>query len=449
MYRQYKRYWWVLAFIIPLVVLGAKIIQLNQWAAAERIHDRVYIYDIPVGGLTKEQALQAVAEKYQPPNTQLEIRFLDNDRELSRLSFAELHARYDFDGAIQAAWQYGRTGGSRFKARLSPASYRVNVPPVYRVDHEKIESFIENLQRQTATKPVNAALVWQDGKVAVVNGQYGRAFNAASAIEQTRQLLKEQSSGDVLLSFEAYKPAYTSADLQFDIACLGRFETTFQHTDDDPRIQNIKIAAGRIHNQTLYPGEVFSTALHIASGSPQSGYQKAVVLVNGQPTEDTGGGVCQVVTTLYNAVLYAELPITERHNHSAKVGYAEYGFDATVAGDYYDLKFKNDTPYPLLVTAFVHDDRLEVALHGYDKRPAERTLSFAAQLVEVFRPEPQKVQHDPTIPAGEIWVYAHAQDGYHYELYKHIYENGKPTGKVKVNSSKYKPVQGVVAVSEP
>jgi vancomycin resistance protein YoaR len=282
-----------------------------------------------------------------------------------------------------------------------------------------------------------------------VPGKYGRAFDAAAALNAALTLLAAQSPGDVALRFEPYKPAYTSADLQFPVSRLGSFETACQSAEDDPRLANIKIAASRIHNRTVYPGEVFSTAAHIASGKPNSGYHRAVVLVNGLPVEDEGGGVCQVVTTLYNAVLYAELPVMERHNHSVKVSYADYGFDATVAGDYYDLKFKNDTGHPLLLTGGVEDGRLTVSIHGYEKRPAGRSLAFAAERTAVLPPAPQKVRNDPAIPDGETWVYTHAQDGYTFELYKFIYENGRQTGKVRINTSAYKPVQGVVAVRGP
>jgi vancomycin resistance protein YoaR len=150
---------------------------------------------------------------------------------------------------------------------------------------------------------------------------------------------------------------------------------------------------------------------------------------------------------LYNAVLLAELPVVERHNHSAKVHYADYGFDATIAGDYYDLKFKNDTPHPLLIVSEAQSGRLSVSLYGYDSRSAGRSLVFTAELVEVFPSPPEQLKKDPGVPTGEEWLVTESQEGYRYELYKNIYENGQRVERVKINTSIYKPVAGVVLVN--
>jgi vancomycin resistance protein YoaR len=151
-----------------------------------------------------------------------------------------------------------------------------------------------------------------------------------------------------------------------------------------------------------------------------------------------------VVTTLYNAVLYAELPVVERHNHSGKVHYADYGFDATVAGDYYDLKFKNDTPHPLLIVSGVQNGYMFVQIYGYESRPTGRSLEFKTELIEKTPPQPEIVKTDPNLPAGEKRIQTFAQEGLKYETHKYIYENGMLKEKVKINTSTYKPVQGVV-----
>jgi vancomycin resistance protein YoaR len=437
----------IFVLALPAVLMGIKAAELNRWAATGLIHNRVYIHGVAVGGLTAEEATTVLQERYQPSLDEKKIRFTHNKQELAVLGFTEAEARYDFSELTETAHSYGRVRGTRLKSRLSAKPYEINEPPIYIINQNRVMESIKAFCDKTYAAPVNAALSYQNGDISVIRGKEGRTPDTKAAVTQSFHLLMTQTSGEVELNFTSTMPAYAAKDLSFPISRLGRYETQYTDAQGEPRLANIRTASGRIHNTTLYPGEVFSTAAYINSG-PSGGYAKAVVLVNGQPTEDFGGGVCQVVTTLYNAVLFAELPVVERHNHSVKVQYADYGFDATVAGDYFDLKFMNDTPHPLLIVSAVQNGRMTVSLYGYDKRPPNRSLAFMAERTEVIPPGPATVKKDASLPPGERWLEAEAQDGYKYDLYKYIYENGALTGKVKVNSSAYKPLPAVVLVNE-
>jgi vancomycin resistance protein YoaR len=162
--------------------------------------------------------------------------------------------------------------------------------------------------------------------------------------------------------------------------------------------------------------------------------------------EDIGGGVCQVVTTLYNAVLRAELQVTQRHNHSARVSYAPPGFDATVAGDYFDLKFKNTTPRPLLITAHVRGSALFVGIYGYEERKEGRSIRFEAVEIEALQPEPCEEIEDETLLPGERVVQIEPQPGYRVQLIKHVYLDGNPVEQIVINTSTYKALPGVIAI---
>jgi vancomycin resistance protein YoaR len=168
--------------------------------------------------------------------------------------------------------------------------------------------------------------------------------------------------------------------------------------------------------------------------------------VRGKPVEDVGGGVCQVVTTLYNAVLRAELEIIQRHNHSARVGYVDAGFDATVAGDYLDLKFKNNSARPILITSQFENGRLFVKIHGVETRQYGRSLKFEAKQIELIPPSPYREVVDPKIPRGERLVTLESQPGYRFELYKCVFVDGKEIEKIKINTSVYKPLQGIITI---
>jgi vancomycin resistance protein YoaR len=283
-----------------------------------------------------------------------------------------------------------------------------------------------------------------NGVISVVPGKDGRGMDVADAAEGVGQILKSRGAGTVALTFQTEPPKYADDDLRFETDCIGWYETAY--APGNARAQNIALAAGRVHNVTLYPGEVFSARERLRTNEPGNGYREAVVIVDGRESVDVGGGVCQVVTTLYNAALYAELPVVERHNHSAMVSYAGYGLDAAIAGDYYDLKFKNGTERPVLITCTASGGLLTVEIYGYESRSPGRSLSFEGRLIETVRPGPDEEKKEPSLAAGLRMVQTPARDGFRYDVYKHIYEDGRAVGTVKVNSSYYKPVRGVVSV---
>ncbi len=331
---------------------------------------------------------------------------------------------------------------------ITPWAKAVNItsPPFYSINQERIRDIVLKISEESGFDPVNASFAYRDGAIVITPGADGRRLNTEKIIGEVLSILQSQRSGTVTPEFIEIPPAHPSDEFAFEAGLLGRFETAVTDEPNNPRFNNIKVAAGRINNQILFPGEVFSAGEKVGSGTPDNGYSRAVVLVNGKPAEDWGGGVCQVVTTLYNAVLFAELDVMERHNHSVKVSYADYGLDATVAGDYFDLKFKNNTPRPLLIVSRVNNGKLTAEIYGQENRPNNRRLEFKPKLVETILPEPEKVVYDETVPAGEIWVNTAEQNGYKYELLKLVYVNGKLVETVPVNTSTYKPVRGEVSV---
>ena len=131
--------------------------------------------------------------------------------------------------------------------------------------------------------------------------------------------------------------------------------------------------------------------------------------------------------------------MVERFNHSLKVGYADYAFDATLAGDYKDLKFKNSTGYPMYIESYLTSSNVVVKLYGYEQHDAGRKLEFKNKLVKTTPPGEPKVTEDNTKPEGYEEYEVTALDGKTYELYKYVYENGTLTDTVKINTSTYLP----------
>ena len=432
---------------LPILVVLAIWFAAASPADANRIYTHIYIHGVPVGGMNKDEAVAALMARFQQGLESKKVRYAINGQPAIEFTFADFGARFDFGGLVDSALEYSNLRSLPIRAaRLLGRMHEITSPPEFSFNPERMEDIMAKLSAGLDSPPVNAAFIEEGGQLIVKGEINGHGVDIESAARATQAILRSLESGTVELQIITVEPLYTKEDFDFPKTVLGYFETESIDRDDSPRIRNIRIAAGRIHNQMLYPGEVFSAGAAIAAHLPDSGYEVSIVLVNGEPIEDVGGGVCQVVTTLYNAVLRAELEVLQRHNHSARVSYVGLGFDATVAGDYFDLKFKNNTPRPILITSHLRDSRLYVGIYGYETRKAGRSLRFEARQVELIQPEPYRQVVDSTIPRGEQFVTLESQMGYRIELFKLVYIDDTLVEEVKINTSVYKPLQGVIAI---
>ena len=227
---------------------------------------------------------------------------------------------------------------------------------------------------------------------------------------------------------------------------MGSFTTSFADSGS-ARKHNIQHAASMINGTKLEPGESFSTSATISPITEENGYQTAGAYQDGKVIDSVGGGVCQISTTLYNAVLAAELEVTERAEHSMTVSYVDVARDAAIAGDYKDFCFVNNTDDTIHIEGWATDSELTFQIWGGDtKKKNGRTIKFETVILEEYEPGEPVVTEDDSKEADYYHEKQAAHTGYKAELYKVIYQDGVETDRVKINSSSYEasPAQIVV-----
>ena len=162
--------------------------------------------------------------------------------------------------------------------------------------------------------------------------------------------------------------------------------------------------------------------------------------VSGKVVDSLGGGICQVSTTLYNAVLLAELEVTERYNHSMIVGYVDPSADAAIAeSSGKDFKFVNNTDAPIYIEGYTHDKQITFNIYGKETRAAGHSVRYESEVLETITPPADQIYADAGQPIGYI-VTESAHIGYKARLWKITMENGVEVSREQVNSSTYKMV---------
>ena len=280
----------------------------------------------------------------------------------------------------------------RLYEKLFRRPYRrreVAVEFVWREDY--VTECMNRLEDIVECDTKNASLHWKDGAVLVEESCRGLRISGKEwrqAAEQMAARMEERLQGgwqeETLLGLSAtgtvLQPAVTTTQAKRCDTIIGEFSTLYTGAGAG-RAKNIATGASKLHQKVILPGEEFSVAETLLPFTEPNGYAPGGTYIDGVLAESIGGGVCQLSTTLYNALLYTKLDITQRAPHSMPVGYIPLGRDAAIAGDYKDLKFKNTTKTPVLLLCVATGNEVRVTLYG-QKDATRKNVVFESAVTE-------------------------------------------------------------------
>ena len=288
--------------------------------------------------------------------------------------------------------------------------------------------------------PVNATVSKKDGKT-IIAGKAGVSFDT----DKAREIIGDGSQETYTIPVTITQPSITAETLKAKLFhdTLARTATNLDE-GNAPRTNNIRLAAKAINGTILNPGDEFSYNGTVGERTAARGYQEAHAYSGGKIIDEFGGGVCQPSSTLYMAVLRADLKVIERHNHSFTVSYTPLGEDATVDYGNLDFRFVNNTAYPVKILAEQTDGQMIMTIVG--TKTSDKTVTTRTEVLETYKPE-TVTKTDSSMEAGESRVETSGITGYSTKTYKQITENGKTT-EVLANSSTYSKRDEVVYVGE-
>ncbi len=300
----------------------------------------------------------------------------------------------------------------------------------------------ESLYNEIYIEPADAYYEVVDGEVRMYADIIGRQIDK---IEAGTQIGKIKNGETVTLKLVWLKPEVTLEDLEEKLFnhVLSQYSTAYNSKDKGRRI-NVELAASRINGVILAPGEIFSFNEAVGPRTKAAGFYEAPVFENGETVQGTGGGVCQVSSTLYSAALYADMKITERRNHSMTVAYVPKGQDATVSYGMIDFKFENSTAYPIKIVSAAGGGRLTISVHG-TKPEKEKTVKIVNNIIETQPPTVEEIQ-DQTLLVGTKKVLSAGKTGYKVETTRIVLENGAEVKNEVVGKSVYKMIPTKVAI---
>ena len=261
-------------------------------------------------------------------------------------------------------------------------------------------------------------------------------------VEAAKKALEENKE-EYEIDLKITKPKVTTSQIGTEAFPdqLATFRTNYDGGDKD-RTTNLQLACNKINGKVVMPNETFSYNKTLGARTAAAGYKNAKVYEAGQVVDGIGGGICQISTTLYNAVLRANLEIVERRNHQFVTSYVEAGMDATVVYGMTDFKFKNTRKYPVKIIASAKNGVATVSLYGI-KESEEYTFSFRTVTVSTI-PTSTKYIDDATLPAGTEKVKQKGANGKKTETYMTKMLNGKIVETKILSRDTYDAMQRIV-----
>ena len=322
--------------------------------------------DTSIGGMTREEASR---EMQRMAKTALKgdalILTLPDENHAFSFSAEDIGLSVDTDAMLEAAYRVGRDGSKaeQIIAMLECAVRGEETPLAATLDESKLNQALQQVKQAVDRAPKDASIVFLPSGIERQPGLTGRQLDTEElASVVTPKLLELRLPCREALAPKETEPEITLEDISFINARLS--DCTTYYIADTGRGDNIEIAAAALDNCIVRPGNELSFNATVGSRVASAGYTMAPVIINGKTEQDIGGGVCQVSSTLYNAILTAGLTPTDRTAHYYPSAYVDAGLDATVADGQIDFAFRNTLPHAVLLRSGAFNGSLTIAVYG-------------------------------------------------------------------------------------
>jgi vancomycin resistance protein YoaR len=412
---------------------------------ARTYYDSISIDDLPVGGLTREEALERFSALNATTPAPIQVTAGGKSWEITA---GGIGARYSVAETIDTAWNVGRKGnvlqrlGDILALRSIPQNFMFTV--LY--DDDKLRAAAERIAREASTAPVNASLQFQpdtESLFAVTGEVNGRIIGSDALYKQMQQTLGKRIDTKIAAELKLQPPEITAAKLREQTQLIGACTTVL--TEDAVRNSNIKLAAAAVNGTVLLPGAEFSFNTLTGERTAEKGYSEASAISGGKLVDEVGGGVCQVSSTVYDAALLAGLEVVERHPHSWEMYYVKAGLDAMVDyGSRKDLRLKNGAAVSVYLVVRVDVAKRTVTAEVYGL-PSQETITLEQKDYTVITPEKPAEKPNSAKPIGWSNVTQEERKGCRVSIYR-VFTSGGDTRRELLYNDYYPPVQGRIEI---
>lgn len=436
----------ILFLLISLsaIILGLGFYGYFKVLSTKLIYEGIKINELDIGFRTKEEALQLIRSKKEKELDAKHMILTYEDKEYN-INLRQLGFHYDYDEAVDKAYSIGREGNviRRLKniIKTKKEGQRITLNSVY--EEKKIGNIVKTIAQEINLEMKEAEFFFNNGNIKITDEVLGRKVDEL----KLEQLIKDNIYvlNPIKIPVDIIEPTRTKKVLSRINGIIGEFSTSFKGSSFD-RIENIRIASKSLSNRVIMPGDTVSFNETTGPRDKKSGYKEAIVIMEGEFTPGVGGGVCQASTTLYNALLLANVTILERYPHSIPAKYVKFGQDAAVSFGHLDLKFRNDFDFPIYIHSKIIGNRIHIYIYG-DRNAKDYTIKIEPEIVETI-PAKEEIVIDKNLAPGAKEIVQQGRTGYKVHTYKSIIRNGKVISRQLITKDFYRPRNFIYRVAD-
>lgn len=447
-------FWFITGAFLSLVFLTSVLLFGYQKIYDNKIYPGIYIGNKDFGGQTKEY----VKAYFDAKNNNISATsfVFVSEYGIATVSAKQIKFGYESELLATQADTLGKSTNLLSNVSLIVQAYfgGIRLSPTYTFSRDILSQSLEPIKKKIDKAPIDAQFKFANQRVTTFrpseNGQAMDVDKINKIIEEkTLTVVTSRNPQEIVIPIPIViiEPSITTekANNMGIKELIGKGESTFYHSIPG-RVFNINLASSRISGVLIAPGEVFSFNKALGDVSAFTGYKQAYIIQNGRTVLGDGGGVCQVSTTFFRAILDAGLPIVERQAHAYRVGYYEQdsppGIDATIFVPSVDLKFKNDTGHHILVQREIDLNNYSLKFYFYGTSDGRVTNISKPVILNQSAPPPPLYQDDPNLPVGQIRQTDFEAWGANVYFTRTVTKNGKTIISDKFTSN-YRPWQAV------
>ena len=413
--------------------LKAEDVYAELSVGANTFYPGTFINNIDVSGMTVEQATEAVNKGLEDADSPVNVNYnLKLDGKVYPLDFSDAKFEYNTKEVVEEAFaQHRALDETDYQSIIDVFNYKeqlknnpVNYETSYSVSidgvSDKVHAILDPLiEKYSTVKDAEIGEFNPDTKeFTITPEETGMTIDIDGAIEKVNELFaNKEYTGSVVVPSIVKEPEITTEKIKANFGLIGEHVT--KASNNANRNNNLNQACKNINGTILKPGEEFSFNKVVGQRTTANGFKEATVILGGQYEQGLGGGVCQVSSTLYNAVLKSDLQVTKRSPHAWPSDYVLEGLDATVNWPDLDFKFKNNTDYQIIVVMWFESKDRTVHAQIYGKRlPDEQTIVLRSECVGSTAAGKTVYEEDKTMAVGKTKVVRQAHKGLTIKTYK-------------------------------
>lgn len=452
--RQRKKFaWWTIwvIFLCACVLAGAYVFaedQLDNYnkfhamrtaISADTFYGPVFVDGVALSGMTIHEAREALSGAREEKASAFSLT-LETGSIRYTLSAGEVPMSWNTEDLLERAYTIGRVGSLEERYhQIKTLDTPIYLESAFTYDKSAVRDFVDRVAGELYIPGSDAAVVAFDvpnRTFTFADETIGRQVDADALYEAAiEQLADGEYTLPVQIPLAPIEPAITRAQLEKNYTRISTFTT--KTTKDDNRNENIRLAADAINGAMIPSGGTLSFNGATGERTKEKGYKEAGAIENGRTIKETGGGVCQVSSTLFNALARADAEIVDRKPHAWPSDYVPRGEDATVDWPRLDLVMRNPGNTPMFITAWYEDQHVTVEVYGYS---LGENIRVELQSETTYQKEPSEVvyTYNPNLAVGTTTQIKKPHTGYSVQTYKVRYEGDTEIQKEPFYKSEYR-----------